>query len=236
MPTEEGSWHGDSQSFALRILKTDDEYRDAGLLRYRAFKALGFELESRNGKYLDRFDELDSTVILGAYDGDRMVATARLCFSHPWLPLSTMPCASYYPALKDVKREEKRALVEISRFAIEPGVSNTSYRTTLYAFMVRGAFTAAQAADVSRIVIAAKPEWLKFYKYMLGFTPIGAPAPYPPGKLEVTLLGGSIEQAQMRQRLQNRFFKITEDEVASMREAIAPALARNSSAGSKIAV
>ena len=36
--------------------------------------------------------------------------------------------------------------------------------------------------------------------------------------------------------MQNRFFKITDEEVASMKDAIAAALERMSSTGSKIAV
>jgi hypothetical protein len=135
-----------------------------------------------------------------------------------------------------LKSEDNSRLVEICRFAIDPGISNTSYRTTLYGFMVRAAFTAAQAASVSRLLIATKPEWLRFYTYMLGFSPIGVPAPYPPGDLEITLLGGTIDLAQTRQRLANRFFKITDDEVASMRAALAPALARPSPSAAKIAV
>ena len=68
------------------------------------------------------------------------------------------------------------------------------------------------------------------------FHPIGLPALYPPGDFKITLLGGSLEQAQSRQRMQNRFFKITDEEVASMKDAIAAALERTSSTGSKIAV
>jgi len=61
---------------------------------------------------------------------------------------------------------------------------------------------------------------------MLGFQQIGEPAFYPPGDFKITLLGGSLEQARMRQRLQNRFFKITEEEVASMKGAIGRTLSR----------
>lgn len=86
------------------------------------------------------------------------------------------------------------------------------------------------------ILIATKPDWVRFYQYMLGFHPIGLPALYPPGDFKITLLGGSLEQAQSRQRMQNRFFKITDEEVASMKDAIAAALERTSSTGSKIAV
>ena len=86
------------------------------------------------------------------------------------------------------------------------------------------------------ILIATKPDWVRFYQYMPGFHPIGLPALYPPGDFKITLLGGSLEQAQSRRRMQNRFFKITDEEVASMKDAIAAALERMSSTNSKIAV
>ena len=72
----------------------------------------------------------------------------------------------------------------------------------------------------------------------IGFEQIGEPALYPPGDFKITLLGGSLEQARMRQRLQNRFFKITPDEIASMKSAITAALDRATQppAPSKIAV
>jgi N-acyl-L-homoserine lactone synthetase len=236
LPPDEGSWHDDVKSFELRVLNTEAEIHDAVSLRHRAYAAMGYALEDGNGVYTDRFDSLSTTVLFGAYDHGRLVGTMRLCFSHPWQSAATLPCASHYPALKGVKSQQTGGLVEISRMAIEPGVANTSYRTTLYAFLVRGAFTAAQAAGVSMILIATRPDWVKFYKYMLGFEIIGQPALYPPGDFKITLLGGSLQQAQRRQKLQNRFFKITDEEVVSMRQAIASALVRAAPAGGKIAV
>lgn len=231
LPPDEGSWHGDVKSFELRLIKGEQEVREAVALRHRAYSAMGYaitgdNITAENGEFVDRFDALSTTVLFGTYDHGRLVGSVRLCFSHPWQPISSLPCAAYYPALKEVKRDVHGALVEISRLSIEPGVCNTSYRTTLYAFLVRAAFTAAHAAGVSMLLIATKPDWVRFYKYMLGFEPIGVPALYPPGDFKITLLGGSLEQARTRQRLQNAFFKITDEEVASMKHAIAPALMR----------
>lgn len=226
LPTEEGSWHGNTKSFELRILDGETEVREALRLRGRAYKAIGYDIDPADGEYTDRFDTLPTTVLLGAYDHDRLVGCVRLCFAQPHHPLSTLPCAPYYPALKDIHRQQAHGLVEISRLSIDPSVSNVSYRTTLYAFLVRASLTAALAAGVSMLLVATRPDWVRFYHYMLGFRQIGEPALYPPGDFKITLLGGSLEQARTRQRLQNRFFKITPEEVASMKGAILSALHR----------
>lgn len=225
LPPDEGSWHGDTQTFELRVLANEGDVSEATALRLRAYEAMGYGITSESGEYTDRFDTLATTVLLGAYDQGRLVGSVRLCFNHPWQTVSSLPCGPYYPALKEVKSNVDGALVEVSRLSIEPGINNTSYRTTLYAFLVRAALTGAQAAEVAMLLIATRPDWVKFYKYMLGFEVIGEPAFYPPGDFKITLLGGSLKQAETRQRLQNRFFKITPGEIASMRIAIAPALA-----------
>jgi N-acyl-L-homoserine lactone synthetase len=191
LPTEEGSWHGDAKSFELRILNSESAIRDALRLRGRAYTAIGYDIEKADGEYSDRFDELPTTVLLGAYDQDRLVGSVRLCFSLPQ-SLSTLPCADYYPALKDTHRSQSRGFVEVSRLSIEPDLNNVSYRTTLYAFLVRASLTAAMAAGVSMLLIATRPDWVKFYTYMLGFQQIGEPALYPPGDFKITLLGGSL--------------------------------------------
>jgi N-acyl-L-homoserine lactone synthetase len=226
LPTEEGSWNGDAKSFELRILYGQAEIREALRLRGRAYAAIGYDIEPTDGEYRDRYDALSTTIQLGAYDGERLVGCVRLCFASPHQPLSSLPCAPYYPALKDVHHQQAHGLVEISRLSIDPSVSNVSYRTTLYAFLVRASLTAALAAGVSMLLVATRPEWVRFYHYMLGFRQIGEPEFYPPGDFKITLLGGSLEQARMRQRLHNRFFKITPDEVASMKTAVMAALNR----------
>ncbi|MGL4395598.1 MAG: N-acyl amino acid synthase FeeM domain-containing protein [Hyphomicrobium sp.] len=199
---------------------TDDERRALFRLRYAAYRAFDGVEPTADGEYRDRVDDLSTTVHIGAYDGDKLIGCLRLCFSKPGDPLSTLPCAAHYPELKAVKQSSAGALMEVSRFAIDPAISNTSYRTTLYAALVRVALIAAEASAVHTILVATRPEWVRFYQYMLGFSPIAEPALYPPGTLKIALLGGSLAQARLRQRMQNAFFKITADDIASMRRAL----------------
>ena len=106
LPPDEGSWHGDVKSFELRVLNGEAEVRDAVVLRHRAYAAMGYELEIRAANAQIGSMSFSTTVLFGAHDHGRLVGAMRLCFSHPWHPISTLPCASHYPALKDVKREQ----------------------------------------------------------------------------------------------------------------------------------
>lgn len=224
-PKQAVRFEGPNQApFDMRIVKDDAGRHEIFSLRYLAYQE--FIDPSPICEFRDAFDDFATTVQIGAYDGDRLVGAMRLCFSRPWDSLAALPCAAYYPALNAIKRSGGASLMEVSRFSIDPGIDNTSYRTTLYASLVRAGLMAAQAADVSMILVATRPDFVRFYRYMLGFELIGAPAVYPPGDFKISLLGGTLAQAQMRQRLQNKFFRITEDEIASMRRALAPILAR----------
>lgn len=213
--------------FELRIVTDEAARREIYALRRRAYEKL---LETSPCKdaneFRDAFDELPTTLQLGAYDDGRLVGAMRLCFSRLWDGLDTLPCAGHYPELNSVKRAARGALMEVSRFSIDTDISNTSYRTTLYASLVRTSLIAAEAAGVSTFLVATRPEWVKFYKYMLGFELIGEPAFYPPGDMKIALLGGSLDQARKRQRMQNAFFQIDPREITSMRQALAPIMTR----------
>ena len=217
--------HAKKFPFELRVLSPGADRAEVFALRYRAYRDAWCIPIDKSETFSDRHDSLSSSALIAAYDGNACVGALRVCFSHPGETHLALPCASYYPAVKELKRTSAGSLVEMSRLAIEPTISNTSYRTTLYASLVRAGFMAAQAAEVSMILIATRPEWVRFYKYMLGFKSIGQPAIYPPGDVPIVLLGGSFSEAQKRQRAQNAFFKITAEEIASMKAAIAPALA-----------
>jgi N-acyl-L-homoserine lactone synthetase len=219
---------GTTQSpFDMRIVTRDAERSDVFALRLRAYEQfMQPDHVAVADEYSDEFDSLPTTVLMGAYDGEKLVGAMRLCFSPAWETLDTLPCAPYYPALKQLKRTAKSSLMEVSRFSLEPTLSNTSYRTTLYASLVRASLMAAEAAEVSKILIGTRPDWVRFYKYMLGFELIGEPALYPPGDIKIAMLAGSLAQAKARQRMQNAFFRITDAEIISLRRTLRPMLER----------
>jgi N-acyl-L-homoserine lactone synthetase len=216
-----------SSPIAIRIVNDVKERASIYALRYRAYeKLLNAPPCDEGEEFHDALDNAATTVPFGAYDAGRLVGAMRLCFSRPKDSLSTLPCAGYYPELKAVKQSARESLMEVSRFTIDTCIANTSYRTTLYANLVRTSLMAAEAARVSTILVATRPGWVRFYKYMLGFDMIGQPANYPPGDLKIVLLGGSLDLARKRQRMQNAFVRISPDEITGMRQALAPILAR----------
>jgi N-acyl-L-homoserine lactone synthetase len=215
-----GSSGPGGDAFEFRVQTAPADIAESVRLRYRAYVDHGYLTPCSSGEYRDAYDTLPTTAMLGAYDDHRLVATMRICFCMPQHPLSTLPCAPYYPALASLAGGSNRRLMEVSRLAIEPSIGNTSYRTTLYGFMVRSAFAAARAAEVSTILVATRPERVAYYKHLLGFKQVGVPAHYPPGDLLITLLAGSLEEADRRVSTRNRFFRITETELARMRQAL----------------
>ncbi len=220
--------------FDIRVLAREADRSEIFGLRYRAYRDVWGIDESKDDQFRDAFDDSPSTMVLAAYDHGRCVGTLRISFSRPSRGVSALPCAAYYPEIKEIRLHTGGVFVEMSRMAIDPAITNTSYRTTLYAALVRAAFMAAQAANVTMIFIATHADWVRFYEYMLGFKRIGRPALYPPGNTPITLLGGTFAVAQRRQRAQNAFFKITPYEVARMHAAIAPALAAADEGGQAI--
>lgn len=220
-----------ADAFELRLLSRPADLSESFRLRQRAYANQGLISRGSDGaEYKDAHDDLSTTAIFGGYDDGRLVASMRLCFSLPADGLETLPCASYYPTLGAFKRNAVHGLAEVSRLCIEPEIGNTSFRATLYGFMVRSAFAAARAAEVSAIVVATRPDWVSYYKHLLSFEQVGEPALYPPGDMPITLLAGHIDHASRRAQMRNRFFRVSDDDVARMRRMLMPVLKPHSAA------
>jgi N-acyl-L-homoserine lactone synthetase len=219
-----------ADAFDIRLLTRRPDLVDAFRLRHRAYANQGLIPLASGEEYRDDHDDLPTTAILGGFDNGRLVASMRLCFSFPSDPLASLPCAPYYPALGELKIRASHGLAEVSRLCIEPEIGNTSYRATLYGFMVRSAFAAARAADISAIVVATRPDWVSYYKHLLSFEQVGTPALYPPGGIPITLLAGHIDQASRRAQMRNRFFRVSDEDVSRMQRMLAPVLEPQSTA------
>ena len=111
-------------------------------------------------------------------------------------------------------------LVDIWRLAIDPNISNTSYRTTKNASMFRSRLIASEAGHATDILVATKPESIRFCGPILGCEQIGQPRNYPPFNLEITFLSVTMSQAETPQRKCGNFFRTSIAEIDWMRAAI----------------
>ncbi len=207
----------------LVVLPSSGDLSHIFRLRYRAYFDAGYIPADPSGQYSDTADTAPTTIHLAAYLKDECVGAMRVTFSQGGSG-APLPCSPYYPEVARMAREPHRRLVEISRLAVEPALTNLSLRTTMYACLVRSALMAAETGGATDILIATKPEWVRFYRLMLGCHQVGQPANYPPGDFKITLLTLTMEEARRRQRLQNRFFKLASVELQSMREAFSSML------------
>ena len=197
-------------------------------LRYRAYRHDGHIPEDPRAQFSDVNDDVATTVHIGAFDGFTCIGSVRVSFAHAGH--GSLPCAPYYPDVALLARDASRRLVEFTRLAVDPSITNVSYKTTIYAALVRTALMVAEATDTTDILVATKPSRVKFYEILLGFSRLGRPAKYPPGDLDISLLRLPMERARRTQELQNRFFNIGDGELACMRHALARVLAGQSSA------
>jgi hypothetical protein len=195
---------------------TDD--REAHfVLRQRSYEDAGIGLA--RGSERDEFDDFPSTVLIGAAIDGRLVGTLRLSLALG-LAAPELPCEPHYPEVQEIKASSRGPAAEFSRGGIEPDIANTSFRTTMYASVIRAGLICCLARRVGTVLVATRPKLQPFYEYMLGLQPIARPALYPPGDEPVALLGGSFSEADSVRAKHNRFFDIGSDEVSETESAL----------------
>jgi N-acyl-L-homoserine lactone synthetase len=148
--------------------------QDIKHLRYRAFRDGGYIPENASEQFVDRYDRLPSTYAIGAYHAEDCVGTLRLAFGERDRQLQTMPCEAVFPKeVAGLDPERCSTMVEFSRMAVEPSLGNRSFRTTLYASLVRAGLILSTAARTDIVLIAVHPRVSRFYQVMCGFEIIG---------------------------------------------------------------
>ena len=104
------------------------------VLRQRSYEDAGIGLA--RGSERDEFDDLPSTVLIGAAIDGRLVGTLRLSLALG-LAAPELPCEPHYPEVQAIKASSRGPAAEFSRGGIEPEIANTSFRTTMYASVIR---------------------------------------------------------------------------------------------------
>jgi N-acyl-L-homoserine lactone synthetase len=208
----------------VRWFASADSKRELLALRHAAYLKAGLIKESPWGIFADTYDELPTTITAGLFRGEHCISTLRLSYFAPGSTLPALPCENVYPEIAAIKAAAPGTIVELSRLAMDPAITNTRYRARLYAATLRAAVLACLATDAKQLLVATQVKWRKFYEHVIGFETVAPPQFYPPGDVPVVLLSRRVDAALERRLARNAFFKIGEAERAEARARIAPLL------------
>lgn len=205
----------------LRIFTAASDKSDIYRLRYKAFRDAGWIAENAASEFEDRYDRLPTTFAIGAFHDQSCIGTLRLAFGGSGYPSRTMPCQEQFAAeVLHIGEAGRLRLVEFSRMAVEPSLANRSFRTTLYASLVRAGLILCTAAAIDIALIAVHRRISPFYQAMCGFEVIAKSETYA-GIAEPThFLALRFREMDARRRRSNAFFAFSEQEVDSARQAI----------------
>lgn len=205
----------------LRIYSSTSDLSDLYRLRYRAFRDAGWIAENAEERFSDQFDRFSSTFAIGAFHKGACIGSVRLAFGGAEYRAESMPCEVQFPQeLRKFVGSRHRRLIEFSRMAVEPSLTNNSFRTTLYASLVRAGFMLSYAADVDLALIAVHKKISPFYQAMCGFKLYGKSDSYG-GIAEPThLLGREFHALDARRQRRNAFFAFSDAEIERARQTL----------------
>lgn len=206
----------------LKVFAAGSDKRDIYALRYRAFIKDGVITPREDELFCDSYDDLDTTCTLAAYQGETCVGSFRLAFGEGRPGEQTMPCQSIFGEVGALEAKGFRRLVEFGRMVVEPALTNTSFRTTLYATLVRAGLIVAEAGKTDFGLISVHPNLAKFYELMCGFKMMARAETYPGINAPAVLLGRDFRVLDQKRTRQNPFFRFTPNEVTLARAQLFP--------------
>lgn len=203
---------------SIKVFGPNEDKRAIYALRYRAFLPLGIISPRDDGLFFDRYDSLATTWTIGAFSGPACVGSLRLTFGDGLNP--NMPCQEVFPEAEALAGRGYRNLVEFTRLAVCPALTNTSYRTTLYGALVRAGTMMAHAGDVDYALMSTHPDKTRLYTTLCGFEVIARAEAYPGINAPAALLGRDFRALDRKRSRSNPFFSFSRSEIASARAAL----------------
>jgi hypothetical protein len=213
---------------AVRWYASNESKRELLSLRHEAYHRAGLIKESPWGIFADTYDELPTTITAGLFRGGHCLSTLRLGYFRVGSEGPSLPCENVYPEIAAIKAQAQGPIVELSRLAMDPAITNTRYRARLYAATIRAAILACLATDAKQLLVATQLKWRKFYEHVLGFEVVASPQFYPPGDVPVVLLSHPVDCALEERIKKNAFFKTDDGELGAVRAQVTPLLGRSS--------
>ncbi len=154
-------------------------------LRYRAYIAENYIEPNVTMRFFDEFDQQQNCFSYLAYSGDELLGSIRSCVYRPDVSLE-IPVMEVFREELGLEVGYDKPFVEANKFVVSPEFQRRGgirARFQLYRNIVETAIV----EDADRIVVAVRPEHVKFYK-MLYFSPISAIKSYPHLKFKTVLL------------------------------------------------
>ena len=205
----------------LRIYSAISDRTDINRLRYRAFRDAGWIPENADREFVDRYDDLPSTYAIGAFHAGACIGSLRLAFGGAGQPHHAMPCeAQFSDEIGRVNPDRRLRLVEFSRMAVEPSLTNRSFRTTLYASLVRAGLILATADRTDVALIAVHRRVSPFYQAMCGFKVLGRSDTYADIEEPTDLLVLRFSEIEKRRHRVNAFFAFSPQEIEAARQVL----------------
>lgn len=199
---------------SLCVYSSTSDMAELYRLRYRAFRSAGWIAENTDRKFRDRYDALDTTVAVGAFHNGECIGSLRLAFGGAGTQPGSMPCEEQFPdEVRALQAAANHRLVEFSRMAVEPSLTNKSFRTTLYASLVRAGLILTTASGVDVAVIAVHSNISPFYQAMCGFKVLGKSASYAGIEEPTHFLALQFQALDERRKRRNAFFAISPEEI-----------------------
>lgn len=210
----------------LKVFAPGSDKRAIYALRYRAFIENGVITPREDKLFFDEYDDLETSCSLGAFQGSSCVGSFRLTFGKGRPGHHTMPCQSIFTEVGALEGQGFDKLVEFGRMVVDPALTNTSFRTTLYASLVRAGLIVAEAGGVDFGLISVHPNLVRFYEMICGFRSMARAETYPGINAPAVLLGRSFKALDAKRSKQNPFFRISPLEISSARALVFPQTAR----------
>lgn len=198
----------------LNIAVSKRQKQEIFRLRAEAFRESGW-IDGSQLEFSDEFDELPSAILIAATSRGRLVGTIRI--SVDGQPRA-MPCEIEFPEeIAAINNEGRGRLAEFCRIAVDPTITNSSFRATLYGCLVRTAMLVARAAEVDYAFAAVHQRISRFYQHMFGFSRLAKSAGYGIINQPTHLLGLEFQSLIRRSGERNGFFHVAPSEVAIAR-------------------
>ncbi len=214
------SHSSDDFPIELHIYAHSSDQTAINRLRYRAFRDAGWIPGNSAREFVDRYDLLPSTYAVGAFYMGDCIGSLRLAFGGRDPSQDTMPCDSLFSREIDaLNADGEFKLVEFSRMAVDPSLDNRSFRTTLYASLIRAGLILATAARTDIALIAVHSRISRFYEKMCGFEIIGHSESYGEIAEPTDLLALRFSEIDKRRGRSNAFFIFSAQEIKAAERA-----------------